>query len=1084
MTRLPMWPLLLVGLPALLCIFTVVAAGCGGVGAARSDDGPGAPTHLRCEYQANPLGLDVPRPRLSWHVSDDRRGARQSAYQVRVASSAKHLADGQADRWDSGKVASDASHLVPYGGKPLGTGTTCFWQVRTWDADGKPSPWSDIARWEMGVMDSKDWSARWISSPQVEMTQDPKQIDGWYWHPDGAKDNQAVYFRTAIELPGDPDPHHTKFYITADNRYTLFVNGEKAAEGSDFKTLDRHILFGGKKALQAGRNVIAIAAANADGPAGLAAGVTVTLYGGKQIVVPLTDWRCSTEAAENWQAPDFKADGWVKAAKVGPFGGGVWGEIDTQFDGPRRSFMLRKGVTLKGDVRRARAYVTGLGWYELSINGKRIDEDLFTPGWTQYEKRLQYQTYDVTDLLADGNNTIGAVLGNGWWSSGLGWAGGHVRHAAEGENLRFLCQIVCEMADGSTRTIVTDPTWKTHASPILEDTIYHGVTYDARLAQPGWNRPGFDAADWQFAIAVEGHPFDQFCAQRGPTVRVTEVLKPVRVTEPKPGVYVLDYGQNHAGRPRLTVRAKAGTEITLRHAEILRPDGCVDQINLRSARATDRYICRGGGQEVWSPRFTYHGARYVQVTGLPKPPDKETVVSEVLHTAPPPAGTFTCSNDLVNRILTNVRWGLRSNLHSVPTDCPQRDERLGWMGDAQAFAPTACWLHDTALFWTKWSRDIADAQHENGATTGVSPTIVVQGYGRSAWADAVTVIPWVTYLYYGDTGILAENYEPMKAWVEHMRVHLTEGLYLHDTWGDWVPVVPTPTPPVSAAYGYYSTALLAKMAAALGKKTDAAEYARLAESMAEAYQKKFYDADAGAYRAGTQTANLLPLAFGITPPEARQTVADAVAKDVVEHGGHHTTGFLGTPVILPTLANYGRPDLAWQITATDAYPSLGYMVAKGATTIWERWNTDTEGPGMNSRNHFAFGSMAQWLFEGVAGLQPDPSAPGFKHTIIRPYVVGDLEWAEASQTTPYGELTSRWERKDGDLRLAVTVPANATATLHAPTADAATITEGGRPVGEAPGLRLDGTEGDRTVLHLDAGTYTFVVKSAGKAAGE
>ncbi|NOX55408.1 MAG: family 78 glycoside hydrolase catalytic domain, partial [Planctomycetes bacterium] len=829
--------------------------------------------------------------------------------------------------------------------------------------------------------------------------------------------------------------------------------------------------------LRPGRNVIAVRVTNSTGPAGLTLGIFQSYFGGEFETITPTEWLCSDKLAKGWNTPKFSAKGWVKAKVVGQPGDAPWGEVAQEVDGPRRSQMLRKEFELPAEVVRARAYVSGLGYYELRLNGFRVGDDVFTPGWTQYEKRIQYQVYDVTDLLKIGRNAVGAILGNGWWSSGLGWAGGMERHAKPGENLRFLLQLEVECTDGSKHVIVTDSSWAAHLSPIVEDTLYHGETHDARLEQPGWDKPRFDAKDWQ-PVKIVKDPLRKLCAQRGPTLRVTEELYPVKITEPKPGVYVLDFGQNHPGRPKLTVKAPRGTTIRMVHAEYLKPDGTLERANYRSARVTDTYICKGSGVEVWEPRFTYRGFRYMQVTGLPSKPDRTTIVSRVLHSAPPMAGTFECSNPLLNRILKNVRWGQRSNMHSVPTDCPQRDERLGWMGDAQAFAPTSIWNMDMALFFTKWMRDILEAQQPDGAVPGVCPNVGdwVIGPGRSAWADAITIIPWYVYVYYGDRQILEQAFPGVRKWVEYMQTKLSkDGLYEEPTWGDWVPVEPTPDRPIAAMFGYHSTNLLAHMAQILGKKKDADRYRKLAEAQRRAFNKKYLKPDNN-YVTATQTSNILPLAFGMVEPDRQQAVADNIAKDVKKHGGHHTTGFLGTAFILPVLAQHGHADLAYGIVNTDEYPSLGYMIKKGATTIWERWNTDQMGPGMNSRNHFAFGSMAQWFYEGLAGLNPDPEQPGFKHVIVRPYIVGDLKWVRADYPTLYGRLASEWKREKGSLRLRVTIPPNTTATVCLPARDVARVTESGQPLTQAPGVTVKGPEGDRLLVRVAAGTYEFVIQ--------
>lgn len=1073
-------PSLLHTISALLGTSLVLAAGLTRLAAAPEVDSPAVPIELRCEYQKNPLGLDVPRPRLSWQMHDERRGAKQTAYRILVASSPDLLAKDMGDLWDSGRVQSDQSTLIPYGGKPLASRQRCWWKVRIWDADGRPSRWSAVAWWEMALLKTSDWKARWISPAKLILNAEPIPLGPWYWLPDSKSEPTTAFFRTVVTLSEEPLPHFTVLAVTADDAYELWVNGKRVGGDGDVRKAE--VYTAGAVNLHTGKNVIAVKVTNKGGEAGFALGICQSYYGGERRYLQPSQWLCSTEMQPGWNTPKFQPKGWKKAKVVAQPGGQPWGPIAQDVDGPRRSQLLRKEFVLPADVEKARAYVTGLGFYELHINGLRVGDDVFTPGWTQYEKRIQYQVYDVTNLLKIGRNAVGAILGNGWWSSGLGWAGGQERHAKPGENLRFLLQLEITCTDGSKHTVVTDGTWTSHLSPILEDTLYHGETYDARLEQPGWDKPYFKAEDWR-PVRVVQDSLQKLCAQRGPTLRVTEELHAVEITEPKPGYFVLDFGQNHPGRPRLTVQAPAGTTIRMVHAEELKPDGTLYRANYRSARVTDTYICKGDGVEVWEPRFTYRGFRYMAVTGLPQKPDRNTVVSRVLHSAPPMAGHFECSNPLLNQIWHNVVWGQRSNMHSVPTDCPQRDERLGWMGDAQIFAPTSMWNMDMALFFTKWTRDILDAQQPDGAVPGVCPNVGdwVIGPGRSAWADAITMIPWYVYVYYGDRQILADAYPGVKKWVEYMQSKLSpDGLYEQPTWGDWVPVEPTPDRPVAAMYGYYSTRLLARMAQILGKQKEAEHYAQLAEKQRQAFNKKYFHPDTNSYVTGTQTSNILPLAFGMVEPDKRQAVADSIAADIRKHNGHHTTGFLGTGFILPTLAQYGYADLAYGLLNTVEFPSIGYMIQHNATTIWERWDTDKQGPGMNSRNHFAFGAMAQWLFEGLAGLRPDPGRPGFKHIVVKPYVVGDLKWVRVEYPTPYGRLASYWQRKSDGLHLQLLIPANTTATVYLPASDPADVTEGGQPLPPAWEPKVERAERDWVVVQIPAGAYRFHVASKGR----
>jgi len=771
-----------------------------------------------------------------------------------------------------------------------------------------------------------------------------------------------------------------------------------------------------------------------------------------------------------------KAIGWLEE-----YGGDQWGKIDGDEYKPPRSVLVRNDFTVTKSIERARVYVTGLGSYVLHLNGQRVGEDRFTPGWTDYPTRIQYQTYDVTSLLKQGENAVGAILGNLWWSSGLGWRGSKVY--SDGP-LRFLMQLVVDYADGTSETFVTGENWMTHDAPIVENSLYHGETYDARLEMPGWDETNFDNSSWKPVVVLDPEKA-RLVAQQGPTIQVTQEITPVSVTALDSDKYVFDLGQNMVGWVRLKVEGEAGTKVKLRFAELLNDDGSIYTENLRSARATDVYVLRGDGTEVWEPHFTYHGFRYVEVSGYPGTPGKDAITGRVVHSAAPVIGRFTCSNELLNKIQKNITWGQRGNMYSVPTDCPQRDERLGWMGDAQIFSPTACYNRNMARFFSKWLRDIIDCQDEDGAVHDVNPAIVVSGPAKPGWGDAVVVVPWVVYQFYGDKRIIEESYEGMAAWVNYMKNHSKNYLYEQEGYGDWIAVVNSPKKPIGAAYFYYCTKLMAKMSAIIGKNEEAENYRHLAEKIAAAFNEKYLDRKTGQYEGATQTANLLPLAFGITPEALADSVIANVVKDVIAREYHPSTGFLGTAYLLPLLSQRGHHDLAYRVAAQKTYPSWGYMVEKGATTIWELWNSDSEGPGMNSRNHFALGSVGEWYYGWLAGIRPDPQHPGFKRTIIAPHRAGDLTWAEASLETSYGLVKSRWQKNNGELTLEVSIPANTTAMVHVPTLgkSAPDISESGKelikagePVAAGNGLKFIRLEKDAAVFEVGAGSYAFVCK--------
>jgi alpha-L-rhamnosidase len=675
----------------------------------------------------------------------------------------------------------------------------------------------------------------------------------------------------------------------------------------------------------------------------------------------------------------------------------------------------------------------------------------------------------------------------------LGW--NQADTYSEGQ-LRCWVQIEIEYKDGAKHRIISDPTWKAHATPITRNTYYHGETYDARLETPGWDASGFDDNKWQPTETIDV-PIELLVAQQCETIRATQELAPMTISMPTEGVFIADFGQNAAGRVRIKVTgAKKGDKITLRFGEELDPDGKLYRRNYRSAQATDEYICKGTEEEIWEPIFTYRGFRYCEITGWPqqkskKPiaPSKDALTARVLHSAVPRAGEFECSHWLVNRIYENIMWGQRSNLHSVPTDCPQRDERLGWMGDAQTFAPSACWNMHMIPFFSKWLHDIDDSRSPEGAVTDVAPAAVVRGAAKPGWGDAVVIVPWVLYQFTGDKRILDENYEQMSGWVDYMTSKGSDDLYEVEGYGDWVPAmgVKSPKAPIGSAYYYYSTKLVAQTAEVLGKDNDARKYAAQTERTRKAFNAKHFDSKTHNYTGATQTANILPLWFGITPGDQREAVAASIVKDVKTRDYHLTTGFLGTAYLMSLLTAYGYDDVAWRLATQTTQPSWGYMALHGATTLWERWDTDKRGPEMNSRNHFCFGAIAQWFYETIGGINIDPAKPGFKNVIIRPRPMGNLLWAHAKYPSLYGEIECNWRKPNQEsFELDLTIPANTTAQIHLPVKGSedgwvtefaqGSVTElvrNGKAHQTCAGIELQSITDEEVVFHVSAGTYRF-----------
>lgn len=762
-------------------------------------------------------------------------------------------------------------------------------------------------------------------------------------------------------------------------------------------------------------------------------------------------------------------------------------------DDSLRSFSARKEFNIDQSIKKARLYVTGLGNYVFYINGEKVGNDILTPGWTHYPKRVQYQVYDITSMLLDGGNAAGAMLGNAWWSGGLGWGKDpNSRKRYSYGPMKVIAQIEIEDESGNIQILTTDDSWKWSESPITFNNLYDGVHYDARLEQDGWNKKGFDESSWKNAATIETD-HASLVAQQAPPLRVESELLAQSITQVPNGNYVFDFGQNMVGWGKLKVSGEAGTTIKLKFAELLHEDGTVAQENLRSAIAIDEYTLKGEGTETWEPQFTYSGFRYVEIEGFPGEPTKDALTGIVFYSSAPWIGKFESSNELMNNIIKNITWGQRGNMHSVPTDCPQRDERLGWMGDAQTFGPTSCYNMDMTQFYEKWLFDITDSQDSSGYVYDVNPAIVVSGPSKPGWGDAVIIVPWVAYKFSGNERILSNNYEGMKAWVEFMRKHAVNNIY---TWSnpdstffgyaDWIAPVKSPQKPISASFLFYSSKILSEIATVLGNTADAEEYAKLAKDVADAYQDKYFDQDVQNYDGETQTANLLPLAFGITPDELKPAVLDNILKAVKHRNGHPSTGFLGTQFILPILSDYGHHEKAYEMINLKTYPSWGYMIDKGATTMWELWNSDTERPeGMNSRNHYALGGIGEWIYGYLAGLKPDVAFPGYKRSIIAPMPVGDLTWAKASQKTSYGELSVDWKIEGEGLILKVVIPANTSSLVKIPKTnlnisailvDGVEVYNNGKSSGKIDGLKFLSENENSIDFEVGSGDYAFVVK--------
>ncbi|MFJ6850639.1 alpha-L-rhamnosidase [Streptomyces sp. NPDC091271] len=1049
---------------ATAALAAVSAPPAGASGPARADAGRARVTGPTVEYVRDPLGLDTPRPRLSWPVASDSPGQRQTAYQVRVATAPDRL--GKPDVWDSGRVESAQSLLVPYAGPEPVSRTRYFWSVRIWDADGRASAWSEPSWWETGLLDASDWSAGWIAAPEALIGTPALDDASWIWFPEGDPAVEAPaatrWFRGRVEVPEGVT--RARLVMSADDGFTARVNGVEVAHteaDGPAENWKRPVLVDVSDHLAPGVQVIAVSATNAvSGPAGLLGVLELTTADGVVTSVTDAEWRATDkEPSGDWHSPAYDDTAWPAAKVLARWGSGPWGEVKVAYS---PAIQLRREFKLgRKRVARARLYSTALGLYEVSLNGKRVGEDRLAPGWTDYNKRVQYQTYDVTGLLARGGNALGITLAAGWYAGNIAWFGPH----QYGERPAALAQLEVTYTDGSTERVVSGSDWLTSAGPVTGADLMAGEDYDARLETAGWTRAGFDAAGWLAADSVDGVTA-ALVAEVDGACRVERELTTREVTEPEPGVFVFDLGQNMVGTARLTVSGPAGTTVRLRHAEVLNPDGTVYTANLRTARATDTYTLKGGGRETYEPRFTFHGFRYVEVTGYPGTPGRDAIVGRVIHTSAPFTMDFTTDVPMLDQLHRNITWGQRGNFLSIPTDTPARDERLGWTGDINVFAPTAAYTMESARFLTKWLHDLRDAQTSDGAFTHVAPDLPGVGNGAAGWGDAGVTVPWALYQAYGDVRVLEQSWSSMTDWLEYLEAHSTGLLRPADGFGDWLNIEDeTPKDVIATAYFAHSADLVARTAEALGK--DPAPYRTLFGRVRDAFRAAYVSAG-GRVKGDTQTAYVLALSMDLLTEDDRGPAADRLVALIEAKGWHLSTGFLGTPRLLPVLTDTGHTDVAYRLLLQRTFPSWGYQIDRGATTMWERWDSirpdgSFQDAGMNSFNHYAYGSVGEWMYANIAGIAP--GAPGFRKVLVRPRPGGGVTRAEGRFDSRYGPVATRWKKDADDFALSVVLPANTTAEVWVPGGDE-------RSAGRGPAdfLRLDD---GCAVFAVGSGTHRF-----------
>ncbi len=1013
---------------------------------------------LRCEGLVEPLGIDVRIPRLSWNLTADTAGEGTTAFEIDARDPSGAVA------WASGKVTGPQTLQAEWSGRVLVSRERITWKVRAWDNHDRPGAWSAPAHFEMGLLDPADWKGRWVAgAASQDYASHLPMADAktrWIWG-DGAE-RRPRYFRMVFDLPSGRTTKSAQGTAAAGDRFVLWANGREVARGAGTGILSPVNL-----SLQAGRNVVTAQVDPGAGPAGLLLRVLIEYQVG-----PPTElrsgrmWKTSLTAPPGWQGPAFDDRDWVASKELGgrnaaPFGRTVL---------PAQALpapLLRKTFTIKKKVVSARAYISGLGYFELYCNGQRVGDHVLDPGFTRYDRRVLYVTHDVTKALVAGDNAVGVILGNGFFNTHWrdAWA---FQDAPWKMTPRLTAQIEVLYQDGTRDVVVTDDSWQASTGALVFDGVRNGEIFDARLDKPRFSHADFDARSWPRALPVPG-PKGVMSAQMAPPIRVTETIRPIAVTQPRPGIFVFDMGQNIAGWARLRVSGPAGTTVQLRYGERLHKDGLLDQAVIsahvqQGPFQTDTYVLRGdpkGGQETWEPRFVYHGFQYVEVSGFPGTPTVASLDGRAVNTDFPQIGQFDSSNVLLNQIYQATIRSYRSNFHSIPTDCPHR-EKNGWMADAHLSTELAMFLFDNGPGYSKWVRDITDEQRSDGALPGIVPTA---GWGYDwgngpAWDSALLLVPWYMNLYLGDTRILTSNYSAFNRYASYL-----DGVDYRKKnpsgWlGDWVHLKQqTPEAVTHAGFQARDEDILAQTARLLGNQTEANRHQAVASRVRKDFQTRLLGAD-GKISTGSQTAQACALFEHLVDAKAAPAVLKSLLENLQGQGGHLEAGVLGTKCLPWALTAAGRADLVYRLVNHRDFPGWGHWFDQGATSLWEDWI------GNDSRNHIFLGDITAWFFRALGGINPDPSEPGFAHVILRPEIVGDLTHASAETLSVRGRIASAWRRDGKTLQWTVVLPVGARGSAFVPAATRAAVT--------APGATWLRQEGDRQVFAVGAGTTAFV----------
>ncbi len=1071
------------------------------------------PVSLQCEYRHNPIGMDVQKPSLSWlpeTTSPGLRNQKQSGYQVLVASTPELLSHDSGDLWDSKFIDSDQSVQVIYDGKTLHSLDKCFWKVRVKDGSGNISGWSEMAGWEMGLLKRADWKGYWIGAKTEEDSHLWREVNGYCskaetsgdkikWvqvdlgeetsfdkvviHPalpmkysDGERTVSNAGFgfplRFRVDISNDPD--FKKYKTIMDKTASDFPNpGRRKVTVLCPDVTARYVRFTAIKLWNS---------KHSERPYYFALGELQVISGGK--VISKNSPVLALDTVEDW--------GWSKCNLTD--GMSLVDEVEKGHE----ALLLRKEEELTKKIQSATAFISGLGYYELTINGNKVGDHLLDPGFTDYTKRVLYASYDITKYLKPGSNCFGVILGNGWYNEVTPDAWGFQTAPWRGDP-KLLINIVIGFSDGTGTVISSDGSWKVSTGKIVFNSVRSGETQDARLEKKGWNLAGYVDTAWQSAVVVPA-PGGKLVSQQMPPIRATKEISPVNLTEPTPGVYVFDLGVNISGWAKLKIKGEEGDTVTLFYNEHLNSDGTVRYGPHAwwhyGPYQTDKYICDGSGTGIFEPHFTYHGFQYVEVRGLKYKPEPGDLRGIWVHTDPEPAGEFECSNAGINKVQELILRTQLNNLHSIPTDCPHR-EKIGWMGDGLVTMEEAMYNFDMAQFYIKWFHDMMDAQESDGhvppivpnpgwnwATSLKNPENAIPVFSDPWWGGALLMTPWNIYKYYGDSRYIAEGYESMKAYMDWISI-MADAHIFKASLGDWIePAVftdakGTPKDQIGTSAYFYFARLMSRYAQMLNKPEDAKKYALLADTIRERFNEEFFDEATGLYAENSQTAQVIPLLFGMVPEGKEKIVEEQLIKNIVDvHNKHLYTGFVGTPLLFKLLTERGYSELAYTIATQEDTPGWFYMLRNGATTLWEVWDAITQID--FSRDHPAFGSIGAWYYYSLGGIQPDPDNPGFEKIIFNPGIAGDLTWARASYTSVRGKISVDWKKEGGKFILNIEVPVNTRAMVYVPADELDTVLEGNTPVTQNKQISYIKKAGEKYVFEVGSGKYQFLSNYKGK----